>query len=55
MWFEKNCREALKDMAAADPPGVTVTRVGFTKGGKPRARGIQEPDKLEFANWTAVS
>ena len=55
MWIEKNYRAALKAMAAADPPGVTVTQVGFTKGGKPRTRGIQEPDKLEFASLTAMS
>jgi three-Cys-motif partner protein len=54
VWIEKDYRAALKAMAAADPPRVTVTHVGLTKGGKPRTRGIQEADKLEFASWTAV-
>lgn len=49
-WVEKQYRAALNGMAGAEPYDVVVTRERLTRGGKPATRGIQHPDRLEFAS-----
>jgi three-Cys-motif partner protein len=49
LWLEPDYRTAIKAMAQAKEPSVTITRDRTTQKGKPATSGLKEEDKVTFS------